>query len=101
MDAKWVPSGANIEPVMLPLERFVLESLLDHATAAARLVGHLDDCREDLLVGLLSDHIDAIAHELNELLNDPRRISSPLVGERSVLAATTARDGASHAGGDR
>lgn len=87
--------------VMLPLERFVLEKLLDHATAAARLAGHLDDCREDLIVGPLSDHIDAIAHELNELLGDPRRFSSPAVSERSVLAPTTARDGVSHAGGDR
>ena len=101
MDAKRVPSGANIELVMLPLERFVLENLLDHATAAARLVGHLDDCREDLVVVPLSDHIDAIAHELNELLGDTRRISSPAVGEHSVLAATTARNGVSRAGGDR
>jgi hypothetical protein len=86
---------------MLPLERFVLETLLDHATAAARLVGHLDECREDLLVGPLSDHIDAIAYELNDQLGDHRRFSSPAVSERSVLAPIAAIDGVSYAGGDR
>lgn len=86
---------------MLPMERFVLEKLLDHATAAACLAGHLDDCREDLLVGLLPDHIDAIAHELNELLGDRRRFFSRAVKERSVLAPTIARDDVFHAGGDR
>lgn len=86
---------------MLLLERFGLEKLLVHATAVARLVGHLDECCEDLLVGPLSDHIDAIARELNELLGDPRRFSTPAVSEPSVLAPTTARDGVSHAGGDR
>src|SRR5580765_7907446 len=86
--------------VMLLPGRLVLEKLLDHETAAARLAGHLDDCREDLLVAPLSDHIDAIAHELNELLGDPRRFSAPAVSERSMWAPRTARDGVP-AGGDR
>lgn len=94
-----MPSGASIDIVMPCLARFVLEKLLDHA-AAAVLVGHFDDHREELLVGPLSDHIDAIAYELNELPGDLRRFSAPAVSERRVSAPTTTRHSVFHAGGD-
>jgi hypothetical protein len=48
--------------------------LLAHATSAARIVGNRD-------VGVaddpLSDHIDAIVHELSELLGDPCTLITP------------------------
>ncbi len=51
----------------------VLDELLAHASSAARLVSYLDE-RSDaaLVVGPLSDDIDAIVHELCELLGSAR-----------------------------
>lgn len=48
--------------------RSTLEKLLNHAESAAHLVGHLDD---PIAAGPLADHVDAIVHELTELLGDP------------------------------
>lgn len=44
----------------------VLVELRAHAVAAARIVGHIDD---QITAGPLGEHIDAIAHELTELLH--------------------------------
>ena len=49
----------------------VLVELLHHAAFAAHLVGHLDDKAQPELVGQISDRVDAIAHELAELLGAP------------------------------
>jgi len=54
-----------------------LDSLLEHAASAARLVGHLH--ADEMVVGALGDHVDAIVHELTELL-----------APRSAACATTA-----------
>jgi len=48
----------------LSLDIAVLETLLKHAASAARIVGHSDA----LAAGPLADHVDAIVHELGELL---------------------------------
>jgi hypothetical protein len=56
--------------------------LLGHATEAARLVGHLDDP----VAEPLSDHIDAIVHQLTELLGDPRTLN--VAGAVAAIAAT-------------
>jgi len=49
---------------LITIERSVLVGVLEHAAAAARIVGHLDGPA----VEPLADHVDAIVHELTELL---------------------------------
>ena len=56
--------------------RSILEKLLHHAAFAAHLVGHLDDNAQPALVRQLGDHIDAIAHELAELLGNPGALAA-------------------------
>jgi len=52
----------------IPVPETLLRDLLAHAASAARIVGHLDDA---LAVEPLADHVDAIVHELSELLGEP------------------------------
>jgi hypothetical protein len=52
----------------LTVARSVLANLLDHAAFAAHLVGYLDDKAQPELIRQLGDRVDAIAHELAELL---------------------------------
>jgi hypothetical protein len=53
------------------LGRAILETLLEQAMSAARLVGSIDDDGRTLAVGPLGDEIDALAHDLSELLGNP------------------------------
>ena len=56
----------------IAIDRALLETLLAHAMSAARLVGTVDDGVGGALPeGLLADDIDAIAHELSEMLGKP------------------------------
>jgi hypothetical protein len=48
-----------------------------HAAFAAHLVGHLDDNDQPALIRQLSDHVDAIADELTELLGAPSALAEP------------------------
>ena len=57
----------------LTIDRAVVEKLLEHAALAAQLAGHLDDPA----ASPLADHIDAIVHELTELLGDPHLRAVP------------------------
>jgi hypothetical protein len=83
----------------ITLDRSTLETLLNHATSAAQLVGHLDDA---IAAGPLGDHVDAIAHGLTELLGDRHKLAAP---EAVAPADRVAYDGApmltSGAGGAR
>lgn len=63
---------ARLEPVVV--SRATVERLLQHATFAAHLVGHLDDTAQPALIHQLGDHVDTIAHELAELLGDPHAL---------------------------
>lgn len=67
----------------LTIDRATLERLRAHAASAARLVGHLDDA---LATGPLGAHVDAIAHELGELLGNPHLRAAPVPSVRSTLA---------------
>ena len=60
---------------LLPVPRTVLLDLLTHAASAAHLVGHLDDKAQPELIRQLGDHVDAIAHELAELLGKPDAVA--------------------------
>ena len=62
----------------LSLDIAVLETLLKHAASAARIVGHSDA----LAAGPLADHVDAIVHELSELLGNPHLIAAPVPSAR-------------------
>jgi hypothetical protein len=62
-----------------------LRKLLDHAAAAAQLVGHSDSA---IAAGPLGDHVDAIVHGLTELLGDPRTLAAP-----HAAASDLAHDG--------
>jgi len=70
-DAK--PWDAEVMTIAIP--RSSLENLLHHAAFAAHLVGHLDDKAHSDLVRQLGDHVDAIAHELAELLGAPDAVA--------------------------
>jgi hypothetical protein len=63
--------------MQLTLDRSILEKLLHHAAFAAHLVGHLDDKAHAELIRQIGDHVDAIAHELAELLGDPDALAAP------------------------
>jgi hypothetical protein len=66
---------ARSEAVAIP--RSTLDKLLRHAAFAAHLVGHLDDDARAALIHQLGDHVDAIVHELTELLGNPQAIVAP------------------------
>jgi hypothetical protein len=55
----------------------ILERLLKHAVSATRLVGSIDDGVGGTLAGPLFEEIDAITHELSELLGSPHRLAAP------------------------
>ncbi|HEX7842362.1 MAG TPA: hypothetical protein VF469_33045 [Kofleriaceae bacterium] len=84
----------------IAIPRSTLEKLRDHAAFAAHLVGHLDDNPPPELVRQLGDRIDAIAHELTEILGDPGGLAAP---DAAAPDDRGARDGApmltSNAGG--
>jgi hypothetical protein len=61
--------------VMITLPRSTIVQLLGHATAAARLVGHLDDKAQPELIRQIGEHADTIAHELAELLGAPDAVA--------------------------
>jgi hypothetical protein len=69
--------------------RSTLEKLLNHAESAAHLVGHLDD---PIAAGPLADHVDAIVHELTELLSDPHTLAAPVPSARSTFALDVTPD---------
>ena len=64
-------------PEQLTVDRSTLEKLLDHAAFAAHLIGHLDDNAQPELIGQISDRVDAIAHELTEILGAPSALAEP------------------------
>jgi hypothetical protein len=68
----------------LTFDKSILEKLFGHAAAAARIIGHLDDT---IAVGPLADHVDAIVHELSELLGEPHLIAAPVPSARSTFGA--------------
>jgi hypothetical protein len=78
-------------PGQLTVDRSTLENLLDHAASAAHIVGHLDGA---IATGPLGDHVDAIVHELTELLGDPHTLVAPVQGARSTLALDVTPDAA-------
>jgi hypothetical protein len=69
------------------LHRATLEKLLAHATSAARIVGHSDDT---IAADQLGEHVDAIVHELSELLGNPHPIADPVPSARSTFALDVA-----------
>lgn len=60
--------------MQLTLDSASLEKVLELAASAARRIGTLDDPA----VGPLSDDIDAIAHTVGELLDNPPAIPVPV-----------------------
>jgi hypothetical protein len=82
--------GKMLPIVQLTLDRTTLEKLLYHAAFAAHLVGHLDDNPHRDLITQLGDHVDAIAHELAELLGDPQAVAP----DAAAPADRPAHDGA-------
>jgi hypothetical protein len=68
--------------------RSTLEKLLNHAESAAHLVGHLDTPA----IEPLADHIDAIVHELSELLGNPHLVAAPVPSARSTFALDVTPD---------
>jgi hypothetical protein len=74
--------------VELTLDRSILVDVLAHATSAARIVGHLDAPA----IEPLADHIDAIVHELSELLGNPHLITAPVPSARPTFALDVTPD---------
>lgn len=73
----------------ITLDRSILEKLRDYAAFAAHLVGHLDDNPPPDLIRQLGDRIDAIAHELTEILGKARTLA-----EHDAAAPDVAHDSA-------
>lgn len=64
--------------MQLTLDTTTLEKLLAHAASAARIVGSIDEIVGGAFaVGLLADDIDAIVHQLTELLGNPDLVAVP------------------------
>lgn len=74
-------NGTNpgTSPSKLTLDRSTLERLLQYATSAARIAGSIDD----VPIGPLADLIDAIAHELSEVLGNPHLVAAPVPSARA------------------
>jgi hypothetical protein len=71
------------------LDRSAQEKLLHHAAFAAHLVSHLDDDADLEPIRQLGDHVDAIAHELTELLGNPRALAAPDAAARDAAPMLT------------
>ena len=71
----------------IALDITVLDALLKHATSAARRVGHIGHS----VVGPLAGDIDAIVHELSELLGHALQVPKPVLGELLAHASSAAR----------
>ena len=70
----------------LTLDRATLETILERATSAARLVGYIDEPAVDGFVRPLADNIDEIVHTVTELLGNPHLIAAPGPSARSRFA---------------
>jgi hypothetical protein len=70
----------------LILDRAILETILERATSAARIVGYIDEPAVDSFVRPLADSIDEIVHTVTELLGNPDLIVTPVPSARSRLA---------------
>jgi hypothetical protein len=68
-----VPNGCHRElsftPMLITVDRVILEALFKHAASAAHLVGP-DDGVPDARLGPPGDHIDVIARNGTRLLDD-------------------------------
>jgi hypothetical protein len=77
----------------LTLDRAILETILERATSAVRLVGYIDEPAVDSFVRALADNIDEIAHTVTELLGNPYLIAAPVPSARSrFVPDVVARD---------
>jgi hypothetical protein len=75
----------------LTLDRSTLEKLLQSAASAARIAGSI----EDPAIDPPTDDIDAIVHELSELLGNPDLLAAPVPSARSSFALNVvSQDGA-------
>jgi len=71
----------------LTLDSAILETLLERAASAARRVGYIQDSVDCGPSGdLLANDIDAIVHELSELLGNPHLIAVSVANARSTFA---------------
>jgi hypothetical protein len=71
---------------LLTLDRATLETILERAMSAARLVGYIDEPAVDGFVRPLADNIDEIVHTVTELLGNPHLIAGPVRSTRSRFA---------------
>ena len=74
-------NGTNpgTSPSKLTVDRSILEELLQNATSADRIAGSIDDPT----IYPLADYLDAIVHELRELLGNPHLIVAPVPNARA------------------
>ena len=72
----------------LTLDRAILKAVLNRAESAARLFSYIDDRGKDAFaVDPLADEIDAIVHELTELLDNPHLIAASVPDACSTFGA--------------
>lgn len=64
-------------PPSLHVPKPVVIDLLAHASSAARIVGHLDNCDDSTTLEQLSNHVDVLVHGLSELLGAHRLTTKP------------------------
>jgi hypothetical protein len=77
--------------MQLTLDSAVLEALLERATMASRLVGHIDESPAPVIEPL-ADSIDEIVHTLSELLGDPCTVTTAPGAGSSPSSVVVYRD---------
>ena len=76
----------------LALDSSVLESLLERAARASRLVGYIDEHARDAIVGPLGDSVDEMVHVLSELLGNPDVVARVPIACSSFATEVVTRD---------
>jgi hypothetical protein len=76
----------------LHIPKLAVVDLLAHASSAARIAGHLDDCAGSTTFVQLSEHVDALVHGLSELLSDDRRSAKAAPADDETNAVDELRE---------
>jgi hypothetical protein len=75
-----------MQAMKLTIDRILVGTLLEHAAAAARLVGEMSDADD-----ALAEHADTIVHHLSEVLGDPLAVPRAAACDRPSPATNRAR----------
>jgi hypothetical protein len=78
--------------MQLILDSAILETILERAATASRLVGHIDERAAIAVIGPLADSIDEVVHVLSELLGNPHVVVTVPSARSSSVSEIAAQD---------